>query len=111
MLSWLLIYRIREKSNCVYRHNVVTLLSSTTIIHPIHPGQSSIIPPGGEETRHDILFLDLNMASDWSCNFGQKQATSAELAHSGNLGVRSKIYRRWHNSEPETCMSESEKFE
>ena len=65
---------------------------------------------GGEETRHDILTLDVNMASNWPCDFGQKAHTSFQPTESANLVVQSKIYRRRQNFESQICVIHTERI-
>lgn len=59
---------------------------------------------GGKETGHDVLMLDLCMASNWPCDFGQKAHTSFQPTESDKMDVQSKIYRRRQNLESQICV-------
>jgi len=63
---------------------------------------------GREETRHDILMLDVNTASNWPCDFGQKAHQSIQPTQPDNLDVQSKIYRRRQNLESQICVIHTE---
>jgi len=66
------------------------------------------MPHGGEETRHDILMFDQNMARNRPCDFGQKARKSLQPTESDSLDVRSKIYRRRQHLESQICVIHTE---